>query len=199
VLSYFVGNCNEVSATNLLASLATVLAIVGSVALEHRTRSWSIVVRLGVGTLLVVGVAIDLLANRWVNGAALAAGSYDVPLASRRSFVDERIVAALQEAGARDGDRVMLHLQVDPGKGAAWAPWLPFTSLVSLMPIPEPRQEEYCTRYLARRPAAKGWLVETRDGPDAAHLRAFLERTYRPTRVVERDPFWVTVYERRAK
>ena len=64
VASYFVGNSNDVTVTNLLAVLATVIAILGDVACRRRTEAWSVVVRLGVGVPCLVGSVTVMVQSR---------------------------------------------------------------------------------------------------------------------------------------
>ena len=81
--SYFVGNCNEITVTNLLAPLGLVLALVGWVAIEQADEVWSVAVRLGVATVLVVVVAMDVLGNRWLNAGALDPDAYVADVTGR--------------------------------------------------------------------------------------------------------------------
>ncbi|MFN8545019.1 MAG: hypothetical protein U0807_12565 [Candidatus Binatia bacterium] len=178
VTSYFVGNCNEVSATNLVSALGPVLAILGSVALEQPGACWSVIVRLGVGTVVIVVLTLDLMAHRWVNPAAARASSYGLTVTARRPPMRDDLVQALRDAGVSEGDPIAFFLIEDPGPGFAWTPWLPFGSLVSLMPLPEARQAEYFSRYLDRHPAPVGWLVESQAGPSSTTLRHYLLTTY---------------------
>ena len=194
--SYYVGNCNDVTVTNLLGVLVIVLAILGDVALRQPAEHWSTVVRLGVGSLLAVALATDLLARRWLNPAALSASSYLAPVSHKRSWVDERLIALLRDAGMRDGDPVAFLFLLDPGQGLDWTPWLPFGSLVSLMPIYPSRQAEYVARRLARAEPPVAWMVEQlRDGPPS-HLREAVAARYRAADVLERAEWRVTRFER---
>jgi hypothetical protein len=196
VTSYFVGNCNDVTATNLFAILTTVLAILGDVARRRTGEPWSVVVRLGIGAIVTVLVVMDPLAGRWLNAAALRPESYTLRAGARLPAIDDRLLALLREAGARDGDPVTFLLIEDPGRGPVWTPWLPFASTASLMPLQVARWAEYAERRLALAAPPVGWLVELRDEPAPDPLRDVVARRYRTAQVVEGDAWRITRYER---